>query len=493
MKKDKLSKMKSLFVASVILMITVETTNAASLSDEARSEIVNHIDSLSGKINQIAREIWLHPELGYKEVETSKLLSEELGRNGFKVTNGVAGIPTAFVASYGSNDGPVIAIMAEMDALPGFSQDATATVTAIKDQSNGHACGHNLFGAGSVGAAIAVSKWMEANSVKGQVRVYGTPAEEGGSGKVHMVRAGLFNDVDITLHWHPGASNGAWQDKSLANISGKFKFHGVSAHAGIAPEKGRSALDGVEAMNHMVNMMREHVPEKTRIHYVITNGGKAPNVVPDFAESYLYIRHPDPSTVLEIFERITKAAEGAALGTGTTVDIERIGGVYSLLPNDTLGRVMDENLRAARPIKWTPEEMNFAEKLQESMTKKPDLAKAFAIEEYEFGFQGSYSTDVGDVSWATPTASIGTASWVPGTSAHSWQAVAASGMTIGEKGMLLAEETLASTAATLFLSPDLVARAKAEFEKARGKDFHYVALTGDQAPPLTYRDEPMSE
>ncbi|MGF0540033.1 amidohydrolase [Agrobacterium sp. ES01] len=482
--------MKSLFNLTAALLVSTATISIAGpLSPEGRAQIADYVDQLTPRINEIAHDIWLHPELGYKEFNTSKLLSGELEKHGFKVETGVADIPTAFVASFGDTDGPVIAIMAEMDALPGFSQDATASKESIDGLADGHACGHNLFGAGSVGAAIAISEWMTANDIKGQVRLYGTPAEEGGSGKVFMVRAGLFDDVDITLHWHPGSSNGAWQDKSLANISAKFRFHGVSAHAALAPEKGRSALDGIEAMDYMVNMMREHVPEKTRIHYVITNGGKAPNVVPDFAESYLYVRHPDPKMVAEIFERIEKAAEGAALGTGTTVEVERIGGVYSLLPNDTLGRVMDENLRAARPIEWTQGETAFATKLQESMKRKEDLAKVFSVEDYDFGWEGSYSTDVGDVSWTTPTVGLGTASWVPGTPAHSWQAVAASGMSIGEKGMRLAEETLATTAATLFQSPDVIVAAKAEFEKARGDDFKYEALVGGQKAPLNYRDE----
>lgn len=486
--------MESLFVLpAIVAMATASSVHAGPLNEKDRGEIAGYVDSLSPRINAIAHEIWRTPELGYKETKTSKLLSDELASHGFEVTTGVGGMPSAFVAKYGNGDGPVIAIMAEMDALPGFSQDAAASETKIDGLSSGHACGHNLFGAGSVGAAIAISSWMKAHDVKGQIRLYGAPAEEGGSGKVYMVRAGLFDDVDVTLHWHPGDSNGAWQDKSLANISAKFKFHGISSHAGIAPEKGRSALDGVESMNYMMNMMREHVPEKARIHYVITNGGKAPNVVPDYAETYLYVRHPDAATVSDIFARITKAAEGAALGTGTTVEIERVGGVYSLLPNNTLGQVVDENLRAARPIKWTPEETQFANKLQESMTKKPNMSKAFDIETYEFGHQGSFSTDVGDVSWVTPTAGLGAASWVPGTSPHSWQAVAASGMSIGEKGMALAEETLATAAATLFQSPDVVAKAKAEFEKARGSNFRYVAMTGDQPPPLNYRDNAASQ
>lgn len=348
-------------------------------------------------------------------------------------------------------------------------------------------CGHHLFGAGSVAAAIAVADYLEAHGLPGQVRLYGTPAEEGGAGKVYLVRAGLFDDVDVTLHWHPSSWNSAAQGKSLANVSAKFRFSGVSAHAAIAPEKGRSALDAVEAMNMMVNMMREHVPQETRIHYVITSGGEAPNVVPDFAESYMYIRHPDPAVVADVYARIEAAAQGAALGTGTSYSVERMSGVYSVLPNDTLGQLMDRSLRAAEPLKWDEAEMAFASTLQQSLSRAPDLASYAEIEPYDFGKQGYYSTDVGDVSWVTPTAGLGTATWVPGTWPHSWQAVAAGGMSIGDKGTVLAAETLAAAAAELFQSPDLLAAAKAEFEASRGDGFTYDSLIGDRQPPLDYR------
>src|SRR5690606_1582141 len=243
-------------------------------------------------------------------------------------------------ASYGRGE-PVIGILAEFDALPGLSQDTVPERKPLAQLGPGHACGHHLFGTASVAAAIAVKDWLARTGRPGTVRVYGTPAEEGGGGKVYMVRAGLFADVDAVLHWHPGAANDASPSTNRANMSGKFRFHGVSAHASAAPERGRSALDGVEAMNHMVNLLREHVPQESRIHYVITAGGQAPNVVPDFAEVYYYARHPDPAVVAQIWERLVKAAEGAALGTGTRVEYEVLNGVYSLLPNEALARVMD--------------------------------------------------------------------------------------------------------------------------------------------------------
>ncbi|SHM99067.1 amidohydrolase [Roseibium suaedae] len=478
---------KSLLLATVAVIAPSCAALAGPLSPEQRSEISASIDAYAPRMYEVSDTIWAHPELGYLETATADLLQSELKAHGFTVETGVAGIPTAFIAKSGTEDGPVIAIMAEMDALPGFSQSASPEKHEQDGLDAGHACGHHMFGAGSVAAAIAVSDWLKATGTNGQVRLYGTPAEEGGSGKAYLVRGGLFDDVDITLHWHPSASNSAEQGKSLANISAKFRFSGISAHAALAPDKGRSALDGIEAMNMMVNLMREHVPQETRIHYVITDGGKAPNVVPDFAESYLYVRHPDPAVVADVFSRIEKAAEGAALGTGTTYEVERVGGAYSLLPNDTLGKIMDQNLRQSEPIAWTAEETDFATKLQTSLKKAPPLTSVSEVDAYSFGDQGYYSTDVGDVSWVTPTAGLGTATWVPGTWAHSWQAVAAGGMSIGHKGTRLAAETLATTAAELFQSPDVIAAAKAEFEEGRGSDFKYSAMIGDRTPPLDYR------
>ena len=364
--------------ATAIVLCLYGTGSSAELSTENQAKLMKSVDSYASRMSEVALKIWSAPELGYQETKTSALLQDELKKAGFKIEAGVAGIPTAFVARAGTSDGPVIAILAEIDALPGMSQAAVPERKPIPDQIAGHACGHHLFGSGSVAAAIAVKNWLQETGTKGQIRVYGTPAEEGGGGKVYMVRAGLFKDVDVTLYWHPGDANNASQDRNLANTSAKFRFHGQASHAAVAPDRGRSALDAVEAMNFMVNYMREHVPQDVRIHYVITNGGAAPNIVPEFAESYYYVRHPDPRVVAEVFERVKKAAEGAALGTGTTFDYEVINGVYSILPNDVLGRVMDANLRRVGPPAWTAEEMAFAEKLQKTLPGKnlPALASA---------------------------------------------------------------------------------------------------------------------
>ena len=397
-------------------------------------------------------------------------------------------MPTAFVASYGSG-GPIIGILAEYDALPGISQDAVPERAPIIEGGAGHACGHHLFGAGSVAAAIAVKEWLDESGHAGTIRLYGTPAEEGGAGKVYMVRDGLFDDVDVALHWHPSSQNSARAGRSLANKSAKFRFSGYSAHAAGAPERGRSALDGVEAMNHMVNLLREHVPQETRIHYVITHGGFAPNVVPDFAEVYYYVRHPNAPTVLELFERVARAAEGAALGTGTEVEYEVIHGLYDLVPNVALGQVMDASLRKVGGVEYTEAERAFARQIQATFEGGPSRPLGSEEEIEEFGVEGvgGGSTDVGDISWVVPTTGLSTATWVPGTSAHSWQAVAAGGTDIGTKGMMVAAKTLALTTIELFQSPDVIAAAWEELTERRGANFAYEALLGDRPPPLDYR------
>ncbi|MGV8959365.1 MAG: amidohydrolase [Stenotrophomonas sp.] len=454
----------------------------------ADTGVLAAVDAYAARQEQVGRALWRLPELGYLEVASSKLLQDELKQAGFHITANVAGMPTAFVASYGKRGkGPVIALLAEMDALPGMAQAAEPVRTPIPGQDAGQACGHNLFGAASVGAARAIAQWLQSSGTEGEVRLYGTPAEEGGSGKVYMARAGLFNDVDVVLHWHPSAENSAAQGTSLANISGKFRFHGKSAHAAISPERGRSALDAVEAFNYMANLMREHIPDGTRIHYVISNGGSAPNVVPDFAEAYYYVRHTDPALVRDVFERLHKAAEGAAMGTGTRVEFEQTGGVYSLLPNDTLGRVMQSALEQVGGVHYSASEKTFARTLQESLEKHPSLEVAATLQPYRADYPGSASTDVGDVSWNVPTVGLSTATWVPGTPAHSWQAVAASGASIGAKGALNAARVLALTAVQLYQSPETVRKARQEFDAQRGADFSYVPLLDRTSPPLDYR------
>jgi aminobenzoyl-glutamate utilization protein B len=475
--------------AAASLLAASAPLSAAELSGANQTKLLANVDAYAARMSEVALQIWSMPELGYQETKTTALLQGELKKAGFQIETGVAGMPTAFIARSGTKDGPVIAILAEMDSLPGMSQAATPDRKPLPGVISGHACGHNLFGSAAVAAAIAVKKWMDESGAKGQLRVYGTPAEEGGGGKDYMVQAGLFKDVDTTLYWHPGDSNTAAQDRNLANISAKFRFHGKPAHAAAAPERGRSALDAVEAMDFMVNYLREHVPQDVRIHYIITNGGAAPNIVPEFSESYYVVRHPDPRVVASVFDRVKKAAEGAALGTETTMDYEIIGGDYSILPNDVLGHVMDANLRRVGAPVWTAEETAFAEKLKTTLVgdNLPPVSSAKQIQKYRVNGQKYSSTDSGDVSWVTPLATLNTATWVPGTAAHSWQATAASGMGIGIKAAVVAAKTLALTAAQLYQSPETIAAAKAEFDKSRGPNFVYKSLGGTRKPPLDYR------
>ncbi|MEL6923925.1 MAG: amidohydrolase [Bacteroidota bacterium] len=488
MKKNRLPFLFAGLLLTVLPIDTDAQRSGSSMNKQAHKALQTLVEQ-EDRYRSIAKQIWSYAELGYQEEKSSTLLKSTLEKEGFKIESGVAEIPTAFVASYGSGS-PVIAILGEYDALPGVSQAAVPQRQEMETGGAGHACGHHLCGTGSAAAAIAVRQWLEQSGQSGTIRFYGTPAEEGGAGKVYMVRAGLFDDVDAVLHWHPGSSNGASAASSLANKSAKFRFRGIASHAAASPQNGRSALDGVEAMNYMVNLMREHVLPDSRIHYVITRGGEAPNVVPEFAEVFYYCRHPEMSVVKENFERIVKAAEGAAMGTGTTVDYEVIHGLYNVLPNETLSEIMYKNLQSVGGVHYDETETAFAEKIMESYTfeKKSPIESANKIQPYQVINKGrGGSTDVGDVSWAVPTAGMRAATWVPGTSAHSWQAVAAGGMSIGHKGMMVAAKTLTLTAIDIYLNPSVTKTARKELIEKRGENFVYKSLLGDRKPPLDYR------
>ena len=466
--------------------LIIALTASFLVRGQAEQKIINNLEAKASSYGEIAHEIWQWAEMGYLEVKSAGLLQKTLSDEGFTIKTGVAGIPTAFIAEYGSGY-PVIGILGEYDALPGISQEAIPEKKSAGGAA-GHACGHHLFGTASSAAAIAAKEWLEDSGSSGTIRFYGCPAEEGGSGKVYMVREGLFNDVDVALHWHPSSQNTANAGAALANKSAKFRFYGISAHAAGSPEKGRSALDGVEAMNMMVNMMREHIPDEARIHYVITQGGKAPNVVPNFAEVYYYARHGSREVVIDIFDRIVKAAEGAALGTGTTMDFEIIGGTHELLPNLAIQKVVHDKLKMVGGISYDDTEKEFADKVAKSLGyEQADLSIAKNVTPYKTNGMAYGSTDVGDVSYAVPTAGFSTATWVPGTPAHSWQAVAAGGTSIGHKGMMVAAKTLALTTVHLFQNQELIEQAKNEFEERRGDDFEYTPLLGMRKPALDYR------
>ena len=485
--------MKKVYPLFILFLAAQWSIGQSSLPSSIANEKKAVIQSLEAKKQQyvdVATNIWNLAELGYKEGKSANLLQSMLKEEGFTIETGVAGIPTAFTATFGSGT-PVIGVLGEYDALPGFSQDAVPFKKELAGITNGHACGHHLFGSASAAAAIAVKNWLKTTGRKGTIRFYGTPAEEGGAGKVYMVRAGLFQDVDAVIHWHPGDDNNANPISSLSNKSAKFRFRGIASHAAASPERGRSALDAVEALNYMVNMMREHIPEKSRVHYVITRGGEAPNVVPAFAEVYYYIRHPEMDVVKDLFNRVTKAAEGAALGTGTTMDYEVIHGVYNLLPNQILSTNLYENLKTVGGVTYDKTEEDFALKIFPSLNRKDvNISDAALVKPYADQSDEAFgSTDVGDISWLVPTAGISSATWVPGTAAHSWQAVAAGGMSIGHKGMMVAAKTMALTIMDCLVSPEMLKNAKLELLKRRGGDqFKYEALLGDRNPPLDYRN-----
>ena len=461
-------------------------TPLSLLAQKKYAKALASIDAKAEAYTDVAQQIWSWAELGYQEEKSSALLQSTLEDAGFTIEKGVAGIPTAFVATYDSGS-PVIGIMGEYDALPGISQSAVPYKTP-SETSSGHACGHHLFGTASSAAAIAVKEHLAEKGKGGTIVFFGCPAEEGGSGKVYMTRAGLFDAVDVMLHWHPSSINAANPANALANKSAKFRFYGTSAHAAGAPEKGRSALDAVESMNYMVNQMREHVPSDSRIHYVITSGGEAPNVVPNYAEVYYYTRHPKRDVVMDLFDRVVNAAKGAALGTDTKVDYEIIGGVHELLPNETLQTLVHKNLSAIGGYAYTSSEKEFATQISESLGRPLNTQYVEGVMPYTPNTPAGGSTDVGDVSFTVPTVGFGAATWVPGTPAHSWQAVAAGGTSIGTKGMVVAAKTLALTALQLLNSPKLIQQAKEEFETQRGANFKYIPLIGNRAPALDYRN-----
>ncbi len=458
----------------------------------AHSQVLQLVDKDAAHWQQVSKQIWDYAELGYHETKSSDLLQEQLKAAGFKVQAGVANEPTAFIATYGEGK-PVVGILGEFDALPGLSQQTVPTRDPVKAGAPGHGCGHNLLGAGAALAAVALKQYMQANHVVGTLRYYGTPAEEGGSGKVYMVRDGAFRDVDVVLQWHPGDSNAVANGGQLAVVSAKFTFHGVAAHAAMAPARGRSALDAVMLMGNGVEFMREHVPSNTRIHYIISKGGVAPNIVPDLAQMDLMARSPSNTTLKDVWAWIQNIAHGAELMTGTTLEVKGIGSDANIVPNDPLAAMAQKNLQEVGGYKMDAEQQKFALELQKTfkMDNVPSLDTTNEIEPLrKFDpNEPAASTDVGDVSWNVPTIGFSTATFVPGSAAHTWQATASAGMSIGQQGMVVAAKALALTGLDLFTDPALVQAAKADFAKQTAGKSYYTAIPADQKPPINYRSE----
>ncbi len=466
----------------------------------AEKLIVDFVNSQDGRLSTVAKDIWDHPQIALQETYASELLARELEADGFSVEWGAGGMSTAFVATWGSGD-PVIGFLGEYDALPGLSQTVSAEREAIDPGGPGHGCGHNLYGTACMGSVMALKRAMERDGVGGTIRYYGCPAEEQVVGKVLMARDGVFDDLDAAITWHPGSTNLVWNGSSLALNSFKVNFHGVASHAAAAPHLGRSALDGVMLMDVGMNYLREHVTSEARIHSVVTSGGEAPNVVPAFAQVWYYIRAPEREQVDAMYERVLDITRGAALMSGTTHDIEFIAGCYDVLPNNTISDLMLKNMQAVDDLAFTAEERRFARQLQatfpdkavqgafdrmQKSTQKDTISESIenplwtqVLPHADAGLPVEGSTDVGDVSWITPTGQITTCCWPLGTPAHSWQMVASSGSSIGSKGMLFAAKAMAMTGLDLLRNPDLLEKAGEEFAEARG-DVTYKSALPDE-------------
>lgn len=443
-----------------------------SIQISSKDTIIEWFEQNKETYTQMARDIWEHPQTAYEETYASELQQTELQSQGFTIKNDIGGLDTAFIAEYGQGK-PVIGILGEFDALPGLSQTATPAKEEVTPNGPGHGCGHNLLGTAGVEAVAALKEIMERDGLSGTIRYYGCPAEEVLSGKTHMAKAGVFDDLDSALTWHPMMGNAPMHTSTQSMVSIKFHFKGKPAHAAASPEAGRSALDSVEMMNIGVNYLREHVPDGTRMHYTITDGGLAPNIVPETASVWYFLRAGSKEEVEGILGRVQNIAKGAALMNETDVESEIIGFPYESLPNDPLNEVMYHNMLKSTPLEYTKEEQSFAEELAQSLPtagKSADelLPASISFHPYQPGLSSPGSTDVGDVSWIVPTGSITTTCTPVGTALHSWQATAAFGTQIGYKGMHLAASSMALTAYDLITDRnDILEKAKETFDMLR--------------------------
>ncbi len=461
--------------------------------DTAWKWIEDHRDELA----KASDEVWGFAEYGLLEEKSSKLIAATLERHGFRVKLGVADMPTAIVAEWGTGK-PVIGLMGEYDALPGISNKVVPHQEPLVPNGMGHGCGHNIHGTTAMGAAIALRHALKSDQAT--IRFYGTPAEENFQGKIFMVAAGLFDGVDACLSHHPGSLNVASLASSTATIHAKFSYHGKTAHAAANPEQGRSALDAVELMNVGVNYLREHIIQQARIHYVIEAGGGQPNVVPDYARSWYYVRAPEMDQLESIYKRVEKVAQGAALMTETTLKIEMDRGSYNKIPSRVLSEVVTANMRAVGTSTYTKKELAFAAEIAKTFPKEDKLAtlkkskmpnwEKYAdadlvtdiLDPWDDGETSPGSTDVSHVSWNTPTMEFGTACNILGAPGHSWQFVAASGSSIGHKSLIFAAKTMAGAALDLITQPELIQRAKEEHKRRLGKNT-YIPDT-ERRPPL---------
>ncbi len=453
-------------------------------------DTLKFLDSRKDELFKVADEVWDASEVGFREHKSSSVQADYLEANGFAVERQAGGIPTAFVAQWGSG-GPRVGFLGEYDALAGgISQEISYERQPRVAGGPGHGCGHNLLGTAAMGAALALKEALSKGNMPGTVRYYGCPAEELLAGKVYMARQGLFDDLDVAITWHPGSMNTVRLGSGNAMNSAKFRFHGKTAHAAGDPHNGRSALDAVELMNVGANYLREHVINDARIHYVITEGGGQPNVVPAEAEVWYFVRAPHRSQVDEIYDRLVDVAKGAALMTGTSFEVNFLTGCYEVLLNEVLADVMWKNLQRVGPPKFDDSDLEFAKGLRETfdkaalsaMAKSPDFVEFKDLKDQVLhvglmpprgkGRSGGGSTDVGDVSWIVPTVQMSAATVPLGCPGHSWQNCASSGHSIGKKGMLAAAKTMALCALDLVKNPEIIEKAKAEFlEKTKDSPY----------------------
>ncbi|HEV8383816.1 MAG TPA: amidohydrolase [Candidatus Acidoferrales bacterium] len=464
----------------ITLLLSPLSTAAGDV--KKKEEAVASIEKRKAELTRMSDQIWSFAETALRETRSSKLLADYAEAQGFSVQRGVAGMPTAFVASYGSGK-PVIGILGEYDALPGISQKVSPAKEALEAGAPGHGCGHNLLGVASLGAAVAVKEQIAAGKLRGTVRYFGTPAEEAIGGKLYMLREGLFRDVDIVLAWHPGAQTNADTEGSLANVSFIVEFFGKTAHAAADPWNGRSAVHGMELFAHGMNLMREHVKPTVRIHYAIEKGGDVPNVVPDYARIRCLIRDLTQAGVEDVFSRARKIADGAALMADIQTKLTVDGGYANIVVNLTGEKLLHSNLQWLGPLQYSADEQEFARAIQRATGKESKGldGSVQALKEQPTEAPRA-SSDVGDVSWAVPTVNLNVTTAPVGTPWHAWPVVASSGMSIGHKGMIFAAKALAATAVDLF--EDAAARdaIRAEFDQ-KTKGLAYKSYIPAGPPP----------
>ncbi len=472
----------SLFAFSLFLVSGLPSP--AKLTKE-KEEGFRWIDANSSMITGLSDKIWQYAEVGMEEYQSSRLLADALTKEGFQVERGVAGMPTAFVATFGSGE-PVLGFLAEYDALPGLSQKAVPQKDPIREGDSGHGCGHNLLGVGATAAAMAVKHAMEANHLKGTIKLFGCPNEENDIGKVYMAKAGIFNGLSAAVDWHPGDSNSVPLSGSHAIHNFTVTFRGKTAHAGADPWDGRSALDGVEIMDVAVNFLREHVKPTVRIQYAITSGGKVPNIVPDYAEAWYNTRDITIEGSEEVYKRIRKIADAAAAASETQVEVKLLTAIHQLLVLEKTSRIMQENLELVGPPKFTAEDQAFARKLQAALgIEQRGLSERISPlrAPRNDGFGGG-GTDVAEVSWNAPVLRLSAATEAIGSPGHSWAVVCTGSTSIGHRGMLMATKTLSATTLDLLTQPDLLAEVRAEWkEKTQGKAYK-SPLPADAKPPV---------